>query len=251
MLTTSPIPNAQIGAQSSETSQLLRNLQHAIAQCRDAVFITDSAGIIARTNPAFEKLTGYSSHEAVGKDLSALSADGPHSEDYRQIWERVLQQRQFSGSITLRHKSDQRIAVEITVTPVLDTRGQIGNLVCTCSSAEQSDSRVVPIASAAKPEQIKEVAHALNNTLMTAMAQAELSFELLAPEHAVRVRLKGIKYACRRAADLVRLLYELEKQTEKNAPPQPLHFQNPSAPPDEVATPFHSATLKKHATAAG
>jgi len=248
----SPTPNAQIGAQVAETAQLLRNLQHAVAQCREAVFITDATGIIARTNPAFEKLTGYSSQEAVGKDLSALSADGPHSQDYKQIWERILQQRPFSGPIVLRQKYAERVAVEIIITPVLDAQGQIGNLVCTCNALGRTSSSVEQSsAPTAKPDQIKEVAHALNNTLMIAMAQAELSFELLAPEHPVRVRLKGIKQVCRRAADLVRLLYELEKQAEENTPPEPIHYQSPSASAEEMAPPDRGTGLTKRATAAG
>jgi hypothetical protein len=42
--------------------------------------------MIERVNPAFEELTGYSSVEAVGQDLSWIAADGPMSDTYRRIW---------------------------------------------------------------------------------------------------------------------------------------------------------------------
>lgn len=247
MLTTSPTPNAQIGAHSTEASQMLRNLQYAIAQCHDAIFITDPAGIIARVNPAFESLTGYSSHEAVGKDLSILTADGPHSAIYRKIWERILQQRSFSGSLRLRRMSEECLTIEITVTPVLDLDGQVESLVCTCHPAEETyPSRSLNELPSAKPEQVKEVAHALNNLLMVATSYADLAFDALPVENPVRVQMQVIKQACRRAADVVGLLYELERQPDKTLEPAPLHYQpSPSQRPAKAP-----ATEKAQARAA-
>ncbi len=40
--------------QPSRMADALRNLQHAVAQCQDVVFITDAFGVIVRVNPAFE-----------------------------------------------------------------------------------------------------------------------------------------------------------------------------------------------------
>lgn len=48
----------------------MRSLQHAVTQSHGAIFMTDGAGIVSRLNPTFEKLTGYSSLQIIGKDLS-------------------------------------------------------------------------------------------------------------------------------------------------------------------------------------
>jgi len=247
MLTTSPTPNAQIGAQLTEASRILRDLQYAIAQCHDAIFITDAAGVIARVNPAFEKLTGYSSYEAVGKDLSTLTADGPHSAIYERIWERILEQRPFLGPLRLRHRSGEPVAVEITITPVPDSDGQIGTLVCTCQMIEEHSRPSIEDLSSASSEQVKEVAHALNNLLMVAMSNAELAFDTLPVENPQRVQMQTIRQACRRAADVVRLLYELEG-SQKSVQPAPLHYQPPAVHP--IAKPPLPATEKARAKAA-
>ena len=63
----------------TQMAEAFQNLQHAVAQCQDAIFIADSAGIITRVNPAFERLTGYSALEIVGKDLSVFTDGGPES----------------------------------------------------------------------------------------------------------------------------------------------------------------------------
>lgn len=250
MLTTSPTPNAHIGAPSIEASQVLRDLQYAMAQCRDAVFVADAAGLIVRVNPAFEKLTGYSSHEAVGKDLSALTADGPHSASYQKIWERTLQQRAWSGSLRLRHQSGQGIAVEMTVTPVPTFDGDIGSLVCTCHRVEEGGpaKSSADEPASANSEQVKEVAHALNNLLMIAMSNAELAFDALPIENPLRVQMQTIRQACRRAADVVGLLYELERQPEQSVQPAPLHYQPPTVRP--IAKPPLAATAQARAKAA-
>ncbi|MBM3464731.1 MAG: PAS domain S-box protein, partial [Armatimonadetes bacterium] len=46
--------------------QQLRILSRAVSQCADSVVITDRNGRIEYVNPAFERLTGYQSHEARG-----------------------------------------------------------------------------------------------------------------------------------------------------------------------------------------
>ena len=89
---------------SIKMAQALRNLQCAVTQSHEAVFITDQAGLITRVNPAFEELTGYSAIQALGKDLSAFIARGPHSDEYREIWARIFQQRAFSGTVQLKKK---------------------------------------------------------------------------------------------------------------------------------------------------
>ena len=47
--------------------QSLRKLSCAVEQSADAIFITNSEGIIEYVNPAFETLTGYSTEEVTGK----------------------------------------------------------------------------------------------------------------------------------------------------------------------------------------
>jgi PAS domain S-box-containing protein len=109
----------------------LRNLQNAVNQCQDAIFICDPAGVIERVNPAFEKITGYSSLEAVGKDLSWLVAEGPSSDSYRQLWEHVFQGRTYRGSLRVRWKPEDPIELKVAIAPVRDSKGRIASLVCT------------------------------------------------------------------------------------------------------------------------
>ena len=57
-----------------------------VEQCPDAVLVTDTGGRIVYANPAFERMTGYSSSELVGR-TPALLKSGMHEADfYRRLW---------------------------------------------------------------------------------------------------------------------------------------------------------------------
>src|SRR5258708_19982683 len=99
MLSNSVRSVAGRGPRPNPMAAALRNLQHAVNQSQEAVFICDPDGVIERVNPAFEDLTGYSSLDAVGKDLSWIVADGPMSDSYRRLWEQVFQCRTYHRNL--------------------------------------------------------------------------------------------------------------------------------------------------------
>lgn len=169
--------------------------------------MTNATGIISRVNPAFERLTGYSSLEAVGRDFSLLTARGPHSEDYGRIWSRIFEHRPFIGRIELKNKSSHSFPVEITVTPVMDTRSQITSLVCTgVAITEEIANDPNLIRNEKDTDRIRDAGPALLNALMAITAQADLVSESLPPEHPLKPRLCAITTGCRSATAIVRSL---------------------------------------------
>src|SRR5579864_9194365 len=75
-----------LASSDNQMTEAFRNLQQCVQHCQKAVFFTDGAGLLQRVNPAFEKLTGYTSAESVGKDLSWITAEGPTCKTYRELW---------------------------------------------------------------------------------------------------------------------------------------------------------------------
>ncbi len=212
--TTVPPRDVLSAEASTRMAQALRNLQHAVTQSHDAIFMTDAAGIVSRVNPAFEKLTGYSSLQAVGKDLSSLIAGGPQAEGYRQIWGRIFSHRPFAGEVELQPQSGAACRVDLVASPVLDNRGQITGLVCNCAQRSGQAFRSAPEAAIAPtPERrgITELAEALHNFLLPVLANAELTLEALPADSPLRSRLRVIKSGTRRASDLVREQLDLAR----------------------------------------
>ena len=188
----------------------LRNLQHAVNQCQDAIFICDPAGVIERVNPAFEKITGYSSLETIGKDLSWIAAEGPRSDSYRRIWEQVFQGRTYRGSLQVRWKQGESIELEVTIAPVRDSKGRVANLVCTGRDTSGQRELETQLSQARRMDAIGTlaggVAHDFNNMLMVISSYAELGLDTLPKEHQLWRHLQEILTASRRASELTRQL---------------------------------------------
>ncbi len=64
----------------------LRTYYQAIEQSGNSIVITDAQGNIEYVNPFFEKITGYSIQEVLGKKMSILKSGRQSPEFYRLMW---------------------------------------------------------------------------------------------------------------------------------------------------------------------
>lgn len=105
-------------------------LATAVEAAADAIVITDAArGIIQYINPAFEKITGYTRSEAVGKDLHILDS-GQHDEAfYRALRETLRTEGAWSGRLIQKRKDGSLYEEECTYSPVKNGAGEIINYI--------------------------------------------------------------------------------------------------------------------------
>jgi len=98
----------------------MQQLSAALDQTADNVVITNRQGIISYVNRAFERHTGYSALEAVGRPISILNS-GDHGRDfYRDLWQTINRGQPFSGVITNRRRDGSLYYEQKTITPVLE-----------------------------------------------------------------------------------------------------------------------------------
>ena len=186
----------------TEMAEALRNLQHVVSQCHDSVFITDPAGILLRVNPAFERLSGYTSLEIVGKDFSAIIAGGADSECYRQLWSEIFQQKVFFGVLEIAQKGGNVRRVEVTVTPVRSVRGRVSSLVGTGRAVAEENGQEQSTSTPKASDISAELRHNLNNALMLIGGHAELALAGLRHGDPLCRSLQEIAVAARRASCL-------------------------------------------------
>ncbi|MDV6344098.1 EAL domain-containing protein [Nitrosomonas sp. Is37] len=110
--------------------QLLRKLSLAVNQTTDSIFITDPEGRIEYVNPAFEKLTGYSAEEVIGKTPAFLHSD-PRDSNYLQLWHTVANGNVYQGTFVNRRKNGEFFYEERVITPLKDGKGNITHFVST------------------------------------------------------------------------------------------------------------------------
>jgi PAS domain S-box-containing protein len=104
-------------------------LAAAIESAADAVVISDVRGFITYVNPAFEKITGYSRQESVGRDQHMLDG-GRHDEAFFQDLRTTIRRDGFWKGRLLNRKKDGTIYnEECTYSPIRNAEGDIINYV--------------------------------------------------------------------------------------------------------------------------
>jgi len=96
----------------------------AVEQSPVAISITNTSANILYANKAFEKLTGYTSEEIVGKNQSILSYKVTPTEVYQELWSTLLKQKSWNGVLINRRKDGQRYLADLTVAPVLGSENK-------------------------------------------------------------------------------------------------------------------------------
>lgn len=109
----------------------LTKIKMAVEQSPDSVMITNKFDIIEYVNPAFEKLTGYTRDEVIGKTPDILRSGKHNDEFYAKILETVSSGKIFTGKIIDRNKNGEIFYQEICVTPLRDAKGNITHFVNT------------------------------------------------------------------------------------------------------------------------
>jgi diguanylate cyclase (GGDEF)-like protein/PAS domain S-box-containing protein len=92
----------------------------ALAAAANAIFITDRDGNIEWVNKAFERMSGYSTTESLGKNPRILNSGQHDKVFFHTIWKTLLSGSVWRGEVVERHKDGHLYTVEQTLTPILD-----------------------------------------------------------------------------------------------------------------------------------
>ncbi len=98
--------------------------RQAVDQADLAISITDAKANILFANEAFTRVTGYARDEIVGKNESVLSNHTTPDDLYLTMWDELLAQRPWSGRLLNRRKDGDLYLAELTISPVVDSRGK-------------------------------------------------------------------------------------------------------------------------------
>lgn len=123
--------NDELETRVEERTSAIKKLSGAIQQTDDIVVISDPNGVAEYVNPAFEKVTGYSSEEVVGNKLDLIKSDLHEDGFYENLWETIAAGNSFRDVFINRKKNGDIYYEEKTISPIKDEKGKIQNFVST------------------------------------------------------------------------------------------------------------------------
>ena len=195
-----------------------KRLMAAIEQAGEVIVITDVEGIIQFVNPAFERTTGYSREEAIGRNTGIFKSGEQDELFYRDLWDTISSGRTWAGRMVNKRKDGTLYTEESTISPVRDTSGRIVNYVAVKRDITEQLRLAAQFQQAQKMEAVGilagGVAHDFNNILSVILGHAELALSKMDPDQPLHAHLEEIFKAAMRSTDIIRqLLAFARKQT--------------------------------------
>jgi len=98
-----------------------------VEDCNDTVMITDITGKIIYTNPAWQKLYGFSPSESFGKTAKLLQSGHQDKKFYKKMWKQISNPKSgyWRGEIVNKSKKGTLLTVLLTITPFKSSAGEI------------------------------------------------------------------------------------------------------------------------------
>ncbi len=107
----------------------LRLQTSALRATANGVVISNREGVIVWVNPSFTRLTGYTAAEAVGQKPSILKSGLHDAQFYAAMWTTISSGKVWHGEVINRRKDGSHYIEDMTITPLLDSSGQIEHFV--------------------------------------------------------------------------------------------------------------------------
>jgi PAS domain S-box-containing protein len=198
--------------------QQIRERSTLLDATTDAIILRDLSNNILLWNKSAEKLYGWQSEEAIGKNAeSLLSASA--AQQYKEIYNIVLEKGSWQGELLKQNKAGLELIVESRWTLVLDEWLQPKSILSVDTDITQKKQLETQFLRTQRMESIgtlaSGIAHDLNNVLSPILMSAHLLKSKCEDERNLQM-LKIIENNAKRGADLVKQVLSFARGMEGN-----------------------------------
>jgi len=190
----------------------------AFEQTAEAILVTDSQGIIQYVNPAFERITGFSREEAIGRNPRILKSGQQNAGYYEELWKTISTGGKWLGTFINKKKDGTLFTDETSISPVVNENGEIINYVGVKRDITSELSLQSQLIQAQKLESIGTLAsgisHDFNNILGIIMGHTSLLVRMREDPTMHSEGVAAIMKAAQRGAALVKQLMLFARKTQ-------------------------------------
>ncbi len=199
-------------AEQRKAESTLRLRDRALEAIGEGIMITDAAEFdnpVIYVNPAFERLTGYTKEEAVGRNARFLQGADTDAETIHTIRGSVEEEATFRGSILNYRKDGTSFWNGLSISPIRDPNGTTSHFVGILSDETEQIQMASQLRQAQKMEALGHltggVAHDFNNLLAVILGNSEiLHDEITDPE--LKATAELVMTTAEKGADLTQHL---------------------------------------------
>ncbi len=198
-------------------------LEAAISQTDEVVIVTRPDGVIEYANPAFEKVTGFTVGEALGRNTRFLKSGKHDKVFYEDLWRTIRAGDVWRGHFFNRRKDGAIYEEEAVISPVKAKNGEIVNYVAVKRDVTREVDLQKQLIQAQKMEAIGRlaggIAHDFNNILTAILGYSDLALSQIRGEEGARESVEQIRMAGKRAASLTKQLLAFTRKQVMNMQP--------------------------------
>lgn len=216
--------------QQYAAEELLRLLEASVSQLNDIVIITQATPVglpgpkIVFVNPAFERITGYSAAEVIGKSPRLLQGPKTDLVELDRIRAALEQSKPVRAELLNYKKNGEPYWLELDIAPIADASGSLTHWVAVERDITERRAMAEQLHQSQSLKSLGQltggIAHDFNNLLTVILGNAEVLQGVLIQETAHHALADMIADAAQRGADLTnRLLAFARKQPLE---PEPL-----------------------------
>ncbi len=156
--------------QRRQQEESLRLRERALHATSNGLLITRCSGDdnpIEYANPAFERITGYSADEVIGRDPRFMGEPGVDEAERERLRQAIRERRELNVIFRNRRKDGEIFWNDLTVTPVTDGRGKVTHFI-----------GVINDITAIK-QHTADLEHEVNHDALTGLANRNLLWDRL------------------------------------------------------------------------
>jgi PAS domain S-box-containing protein len=185
-------------------------IQHTV----NPIQITDANGKMIYVNPAFEKASGFTKEELIGRNPRGLNS-GRHSRDFwKSVWDHITARKVWVGEIENRRKDGSPFHTELVISPIVDGNGHIVGFLGAHRDITEVKILEQQLVRSQKMESIGTlaagIAHEVGNPLTSISSLVQVIQRTTADEFA-KEKLELIKDQINRIARIIRDLVDFSR----------------------------------------